>query len=220
MAMPHDLLGVSAVREPLSHALGTRAKVGCLRILSLIHEPLTQRDLARRAHFQHRTVQLALEELVALGFVSRIEGGRDFLVRLNREHRLAPAVEQIFRQEAEHFLELRRALVEAAGGRASQEVLSIVLFGSAARSEDTLGSDVDTLLIAPDARVRNSALERIESSREPLLERFGVRIHPVGYSLSEARRLWRQRRPPLPEALRDGIVLLGPPLRELLNGKG
>lgn len=202
-------------------ALGTRAKVGCLRVLSLIREPVTQRELARRARFQHRSVQLALEELVVLGFVSRMEGGRDFLVQLNRHHRLAPAVEQLFRQEAEHFLELRSALVaEVAKGRESREVLSLALFGSMARAEDGLESDLDALVIASDARARDGALERIGSAGEKMLERFGVRVRPIGYTLSEARRLWRQGRSPLPEALRDGIVLRGPPLREILSGQG
>lgn len=112
---PRDSEHRSVIREPLSFAMGTRGKVGCLRVLALIPGPSTQRELARRARFQHRTVKLALEDLVACGVVARIEGSRDFLVSLNHEHRLAPTLRELFRQEAEHFLELRPDLVRARG---------------------------------------------------------------------------------------------------------
>jgi predicted nucleotidyltransferase len=163
-------------------------------------------------------VQLALDELVQLGLVARLEGGRDFLVSLNRRHRLASALEALFRVEAEHFLELRgellRVLHEGFGEKA---LLSLVLFGSAARAEDRSSSDLDLLLIAADSASLEWAMNAIADATEGFSTRFGVTVRPIGYSLVQARRLWRQRRAPLVELHRDGIPLLGPPLRELLG---
>lgn len=209
----------SPVRDPLSYFLGTRAKVACLRILALIAEPVTQRELARRTGLQHRTIQLALQDLVTLGLVTRIEGGRDFLVRLNREHRLAPAVHEMFRREAEHFLELRRALVEAAArGKRNAGLVSLLVFGSVARGEDDVSSDLDVMVIAADAAAREHALERLEAAADNLRRRFGVRLRPIGYTVARARRLWRARRAPFPDVGRDAIVLFGKPVAAALNG--
>ena len=190
-------------------------------MLTFIGRPVTQREVARRARFQHRTVQLALDDLVDCGVVTRIEGGRDFLVSLNREHRLASTLEELFRREAEHFLELRRELSRAVAGpkMMKKDILSLALFGSVARSEDALKSDLDVLCITPNERARGSTLERTEASSEDLCKRFGARLRPIAYTLTEARRLWRAHRAPLPEAVRDAVVLAGPPLRQLLSGK-
>jgi predicted nucleotidyltransferase len=209
------------IREPLSYVLGTRGRVGSLRVLAVIHEPVTQREVARRARLQHRTVQLALDELVQLGVVSRLEGGRDFLVRLNRTHRLASPLQELFRIEAEHFLQLRSALTRLTmDGRKPKDVLSLVLYGSAARAEDRAASDLDVMLISEDAASLGSALSRLDAGKEQLRERFGVSLRPIGYTLTQARRLWRRRQTPLSEAQREGIPLVGPSLRELLSGEG
>jgi hypothetical protein len=141
-------------------------------------------------------------------------------VSLNREHRLAPALETLFRVEAEHFLELRAELLGVFGeGRMRKDLVSLVLFGSAARAEDLSSSDLDLLLIAKDAPSLERAGYAIGDAEEGLARRFGVMVRPIGYSLAQARRLWKQRRAPLAEVHRDGIPILGPPLRELLDGE-
>jgi predicted nucleotidyltransferase len=206
----------SAAREPLSYALGTRAKVACLRILSLADGPATQRQVARRAHLQHRSVQMALDELVALGLVTRVQGGRDFLVRLNAGHRLAASIVDAFRAEAAHFLELRRRLLElAAPNRRGSEITSLMLFGSVARADDDPDSDLDVLVVASDPE---PALQRLQGGMDDLRRVFGVRVKPIAYSVTDARRLWRQRGPLLRQIAKDGVVLFGSPLPNLVNG--
>ncbi|MEE8117120.1 MAG: nucleotidyltransferase domain-containing protein [Gemmatimonadales bacterium] len=206
-------------REPLSYLFGTRAKVSCVRVMCAAGDPITQREVARRAGVQHRSAQLALDELVAVGLVSRIEGGRDFLVRLNDEHHLGSAVRSLFNAEAAQFLELRRRLVEiATGGARVREIRSAVLFGSVARGDDRPDSDLDLLLIVADAGARERLLERFYAAVPHLHARFGCRVRPLAYTLAESRRCWRAHEPPLPDVARDGLVLFGPPLPDLLGG--
>jgi predicted nucleotidyltransferase len=207
------------VREPLSYILGTRAKVGCLRILSAIADPISQREVARRAGVQHRSARVAMDELVALGLVHRLEGGRDFLVSLNPHHHLTAALRELFRVESRYFVELRRELAERARRvPRPRAVRAVVLFGSVARGEDTPESDLDLLVITDDDVTRERVLERVTEEARGLWEAFGCRVRAIGYTLAEARRRWRRREPPLPEVARDGLVLVGPPLAELLGG--
>ena len=206
-------------REPLSYLFGTRAKVCCVRVLCAAGDPITQREVARRAGVQHRSAQLALDELVAVGLVSRMEGGRDLLVRLNDEHNLASAVRGLFNAEAGQFLELRQRLVEiATGGGRLRGIRSVVLFGSVARGDDTPDSDIDLLLIVADAGARERILERFDDAAPHLRAAFGCRVRPLAYTLAESRRQWRAHDPPLPDVARDGLVLFGPPLTDLLSG--
>lgn len=209
------------MREPLSYALSTRAKVACLRTLSLTSGGLTQREVARRAGVQHRSSQLALDDLVALGLVERLSGGRDFFVSLNGGHRLSGVIRELFRSESEFFLALRAELVAAVTDppRAAR-LSSIVIFGSVARGDDQLGSDLDLLVLAPRRSAIEPALVRLDEAAGPLHEHYGCALRPIAYTVAEARRRWLRREAPFPQIVRDHIVVVGPPLRELIDGKG
>jgi DNA-binding IclR family transcriptional regulator len=88
--------------------------VSVLRVLSADPAPISQRELARRARVPLRSTQAALRDLHALGVVRQMEGGRDYLVAMNMQHLLAPAVSALFSSESTFPLELRRAIVPSA----------------------------------------------------------------------------------------------------------
>ncbi|HLA89086.1 MAG TPA: hypothetical protein VJL28_01490 [Gemmatimonadaceae bacterium] len=213
--MPRKHPSGSATREPLAFALGTPAKVSALRALAGAGEPLSQRDIARRAGVQHRSARLALDELVLLGIVSRQVGGRDYLVRLNDAHRLAPALRELFSAEAGHFLDLRRHLAAvAAAGAGRARLVSVALFGSVARARDLPASDCDLLVVARDAPGLARALEDFRRVGAALRDSIGCRLSPVGYTRADAARRWRVRSAPFSDIRRDALVVYGPPLEE------
>lgn len=209
----------SAVREPLAHALGSVARVAALRVLVGAGEQLTQREVARRAGLQHRSIQLALHDLVALGLISRWEGGRDHVVRLQEEHRLVPAIRELFRREADHFLELRQELTTAAARLTRRSGLAgLALFGSVARGTDRPDSDLDLLVLVRHARDLEPALAAVGALAPRLQEKYGARLRPIGYVVRDAARLWRRKKAPFADMRQDAMVLAGPPLPELLHG--
>lgn len=209
----------SALREPLAYALGTPAKIATLRVLAGAGQPLTQREVARRAGVQHRAVQRALDELVPLGIVTRLEGGRDYLVRLSDDHRLSASFRALFASEAEHFLDLRRALAEAAQGMARRTgLVNLVLFGSVARARDGVESDCDLLVVARDQRGLDAALAGLASVAPRLESSHGCRVRPIGYTLEDAIGRWRSGEAPFPGIRRDGLVVFGRPLEDGLRG--
>ena len=205
------------LRQPLSYALGTRAKVALLRVLAVVPVQLGQRALARRAQVPHRTAQLALEELVKMGLVHRIQGGREFMVSLNRSHRLAAPISALLTAEGLLFQELlvRLSEVVAPGGRAPG-VVSVALFGSVARGTEGVESDLDVLLVAKDLPAREKYLDRLSAAIEPLAEEFGCELQPIGYTLSQMRAAFR-RAGLLKEVARDAVTVFGTSMRELLT---
>ena len=106
------------LNEPLGVLLGTRAKVGLLRILTAQGEPLSQRELARRAALTLRSAQQALADLYAMGVVTQIAGGRDHLSVFNTRHMLANALAALFAAESELARQLRAELVRVSTGNA------------------------------------------------------------------------------------------------------
>ena len=204
------------IHEPLGVVLGTRAKVNLLRVLTAESAPLSQRELARRAGVTLRSAQAALAELYAVGIVLRIEGGRDHLSHLNTRHVLATSLIGLFSAEAETARQLRQAIARAASGD-KDPPLGLYLFGSVARGEETLTSDVDILLIARDVAHREVLMDRTLSAVDPLRATYGASVAPIAYTVREARRGWNEHAAPWPELARDVVTIVGPPLGDLLK---
>ncbi len=204
------------LHEPLGVVLGTRAKVGILRVLTAQGAPLSQRELARRASVTLRSAQAALAELHAVGVVEKLVGGRDHLTRLNVRHVLAPTLTALFGAEAELARKMRSAIAAIAIGDKDPPV-GLYLFGSVARAEETIASDVDILLIACDAKHRDALLDRTLAGVESMRTQYGVAVAPIAYTIREARAAWGAQAAPWPELARDVVPILGPPLGEVLG---
>ena len=204
------------LRAPLSYALGTPAKVALLRLLAPRGDPVSQREAARRTGIQVRSAQRALDDLVALGVVTRLAGGREHLVRLNADHRLAPALTILFDAEADLFRALRQTLSEVATRHRPQPA-ALLLFGSAARGDDRLDSDLDVLGVARTQAEAGALLERLAAAAAAIRTAFGAELRPVVLTVAQLRSQWRTRGSLPRRAAEDALLVLGRPLPELVR---
>jgi predicted nucleotidyltransferase len=106
--------------------------------------PLTGRQVAARVpHRSQEAVSVALDRLVGQGIVHRQEPGRAYLHTPNYEHLAVAAL-----------VGLRAALIDRLRTHLSAwspPPHHASLFGSTARGDGDAGSDVDLLIIRPDA---------------------------------------------------------------------
>jgi predicted nucleotidyltransferase len=160
---------------------------------------------------------MALDDLVATGVVHRHIGGREHLLTLNDAHVLVPALRTVFAADADYLGGLRRAIIAVTRLDAAAGLLTVALFGSVARAEERPASDLDILLIGRTRAAAERWRGRYLEAAPGLQARFGARVNPVAYPLPEARQRWARRHPPFPELVRDAVVLVGPPLQEVLG---
>ena len=164
-----------------------------------------------------RSCLQALSALEDLRLVIRQRGGRDHLFNLNREHRLVQdGILPLLEVEAG----FARAVQDMLAGRLKREVLSLILFGSVAREEESARSDLDLCLIVSTSAEKGKALERVHALAPTVLQRYGVRISPIAFTLRQFRLAARRKRSPVREIVSEGIVLVGKQLKGLLSGKG
>jgi predicted nucleotidyltransferase len=116
-----------------------------LRVLARTTRVLTGREVAALAgRRSHSGVLDALNRLTEHGLVNRVELNRAYLFTLNREHLAAPAVDLL--------MEMRVELLRRIGGALdSWEIgpVHVSMFGSAARGDGGITSDIDLLVIRP-----------------------------------------------------------------------
>ena len=150
------------------------------------------RDLIRRIDGSPRPVQLALEKLLRQGLVESRRLGPLRMWRMDPANPLYPALRELYARTVGLVAQLRTLLEREAGLRYA------FVFGSYARGDDDVRSDVDVLIVG-DLR-GNDLLGRLQSLEATLSRE----INPVVWSESELLTRARERAPFL-------MTLLGEP---------
>lgn len=210
---------IACLHEPLSAVLGTRSKLAVLRILGQALTPLPLREVARRSGMAYRSIDLALGDLIAVGVVEELAGGRERRVRTCSGHRLAPVIAGLLRAEADFFPSLRAELKAIAVGGEKDGLLALAIVAATALREERLGEAVEVALVGCDALAANRWIERFESAADVLANRFGVDFHFSGYDLAGVRTLWESHTAAVEALVRGAESLVGLPLLALVEGQ-
>jgi hypothetical protein len=202
------------VARPYS-AVAPTVEGDVLVVLAATTKPLTGRQVAhlvRRG--SQKAVSVALDRLVAHGLVLREEAGSAYLHRLNRSHLAAAAVESLAEMRGEL---LRRLRVEIADWALAPVHAS--LFGSAARADGDMSSDIDLLVVRPAAVGEDDPAWREQLVGLATAVRSWTGNHAGIIELSQAdfEALPAQHPPILDDLRADGIDLAGQPLRRALR---
>jgi len=168
-----------------------------LAVLARTSEPLSGRGLAEltRPAVSSRQVATVLAALAQSGLVERQRAGSGYLYRLNRDHVAASAVLEL--------VGLRQALWDRMGAAIKAwtwRPAAVVVFGSAARGDGGLDSDIDVLV------VRRDDVDADDGAWQRDLVAFAAKVQRwSGNSCEVLERSARQ----LAEMAQGGEVLIG-----------
>jgi predicted nucleotidyltransferase len=148
----------------LAEVLGS----ACLARLALhfaVHAdpPMHFRALQRHTGLGSRSLQSALERMVAWGVLDRIEKGRHVFFRLREDHPRWGALRSLVRSFADPAEVLREAMADVEGIEAA------FVFGSTVRGDARPDSDVDLFVVGED--IPTVSLGRAVMSAQVLLDR-------------------------------------------------
>ena len=174
---------------------GVRGAV--LGVLLRTDAPLTGRQVHALVSDDYSlwTVQGALKTLTQLGLVNTQTIGRAGVHTVNEDHvSVAPL---------RALLDPIAALTDAVRDVVGDEVQTVVLFGSIARGEAKIDSDVDLAVIAPPEWDRRTDLE------DAVRTRLGNACDVLVFTLEDFSRLSDTGEPVGREILTDGVPLVG-----------
>ena len=188
-------------------------KLRLLRHLWSSGAPHTGRELARAVGLDPKNASIALRELTASGLVHRRSAGRAFLYSLNSDNYVVSEIlRRIFESERNWLQALATEVREVAG----RHVDSIVLYGSLAREQARPDSDIDFLVIVRSQVDPAVILERINSHRLRLEERYGYPLSVLVMTRSALREKAQAGDRLVLDILAQGQVVAGKPLSELV----
>jgi predicted nucleotidyltransferase len=187
-----------------------------LMVLAGTTQPLSGRRVARLAQRGSvAAVAKALDRLVRQGVVLRQEAPPALLYTLNRQHVAAPAVELLALIRIELLERLRQAF-----STWGVPPVHASLFGSAARGDGDLDSDIDIFVVRPsDVDAEDTSWDaQLRDIGDGVLAWTGNRAGVIDFAERDIGQMRDGNPPVLQELLRDAVDLAGTPLRELLEG--
>lgn len=174
---------------------GVRGAV--LAVLLRTGTPLTGRQVHALVpdRYSLSTVQATLRTLTQLGLVDSRTVGRASLHTVNESHcSIAPL---------RALLDPVTALTEAVRAAVDERVKAVILFGSSARGEATLGSDIDLAAIARRGWDGRARLE------DTVRARLGNNCDVLVFTPSEFSRLSAFGEPVVADIMSEGLALVG-----------
>jgi predicted nucleotidyltransferase len=200
----------------LDEVLSAQSHIMVLRALQDSAQGFTGREIARLTGLSHRSCLQALSKLEDLSIVQRQRGGRDHIFRLNRKN-------IIVSEGILPFLALERKILDRLLSfikrRLGKYAKSIILFGSVARGEETIESDLDVCVIVADKPSLNRVEEKLHDLQPEVRKVFGVNLAPIFYKVTDFKKYYYGNKPPVDEITKDGILIAGLSIKKLLNGK-
>jgi predicted nucleotidyltransferase len=185
--------------------------VRLLRALLAHGGPLSAARLAQETRLTPNGVRGVLYDLQRTGVVAIIGSGRSRLFQAIPGQPLVRALTPLFVAERERFDAMLNCVKVAT---ADSRIVSVWLFGSVARWEDAVDSDVDIAIV-----VHADGAETDEVSdwvRNTLIEhgrKLGFSISLTSMSSSDVERLRSENAPLWSDLLRDACVLKGSSLK-------
>lgn len=172
-----------------------------LAALVSISMPLTGRQISRLLESKSQSgVQKVLDRLSQQGLLDVVEAGNANLYSLNREHVAAAAVEALRDLRGKLFDRMAEAIKE---WRILPEAVAV--FGSAARGDGSVESDIDILIVRPAEPYYNHTTDMQQNEEEPL-EGFSYIWSSQLFELGRKVYRWSGNRASLMEVTREQLI--------------
>lgn len=194
--------------------LATRGRVNVLRVLWQSRAPLTAAEIARRAGLTYPATSTVLDSLLGLRVIERSPAGRGHTHWLVRDNEYVRAyVSPLFKNEEEMPERLEDYLRSLLGDRC----LSVVLFGSYARGDQTTESDVDVIAVPHTSEEKARLGRELFEIQQEFRGSWGAALSVIPYDPKEAATL-QERAPGLYQSLEgESLTVSGLPLVEWRN---
>jgi len=202
-------------RDPLNDVLRTATRVKILRLLARIPEMVfTGREMARHIGVARSNVGLALSALEQIGVVHSMAKGRSLLYRLNTRHILC---ERLLRDLFEKELGNLNYVTDEIPLNWPSDMRSLICYGSVARDEEKVTSDVDLCFVTRGSSSRSRVLRRLEEAQAEFYLRTGNRFSPYVISASTFAARYRRADPLIRRIASEGWVLRGDSIGDLVK---
>ena len=202
------------VHKILDNVFSTWSNIAVLRVINKVKIGLSGREIAKQAEMSAPSCFEALSALENLNIVTRQRGGREHFFFLNREHYVVKKIVILILNSERKFAESIYSEIKEGLGKHTS---SLIIFGSTARREEKIESDLDLCVVFGNSGSKSKIESIITNISLSLFRKYGVSLSPFYISEREFVRRAKNKRSPVNDILKDGLVVSGKTIKELLN---
>ena len=204
------------IHNKLDEILSRGSKVKVLRYLFLEDDEQTGRGIARAVEMSPSLVHSILSELFAESLVEVREKGKAKLYRLRRgSHIVKKLLQPLFEGEQNLFKDLTRDL-KTGILKSRQDVLSVSIFGSVAAKKETVGSDLDLLVVVGTASGKRNIQRSIDELSIDVAGKYGITLSPYVVTKGELKKKRSRELPLVKSILANNQLIYGEPVERIL----
>jgi len=204
------------IHDQLDGILSRGSKVRILRYLFQEDDEHTGRGIARAVGMSPSMAHSVLSELSAEGLVDVREKGRAKLYRLRMDSYIVEKVlGPLFEGEQNLFKDLTRDL-KTGILKSRQDVLSVSIFGSVAAKKETVGSDLDLLVVVGTASGKRNIQRSIDELSIDVAEKYGITLSPYVVTKGELKKKRSRELPLVKSILANNQLIYGEPVERIL----
>ena len=186
--------------------VGSKSSIGVLRVLDGVSVALSITQIARLAHLTRPAVISVLERLEQKGIVFLTRSGNARLYQLDRANiYVEKVISPLFELEQNLLEHMTKDVSHVLGPLA----VSIILFGSFARGDQTQSSDVDILVVAKDILKQKQVEHSLADYASHFYRRFGHGLQALVYDFAQANQLSLRAPALFAEIQEDGLLISG-----------
>lgn len=201
------------IHRTLDEIFRTWSNIAVLRALLDTKTGASGNEVARLSGMNPRSAFKALTLLEELGLVYRQIGGRDHLFTLNRDNYFVQeAIVNLFEVESN----FRKEIIKSLEAILKKRVYSAVIFGSTARKEENVLSDLDICCIVNSAIDRIFVSDALNKKTQMLYKKFGIKLTPIFFLKSQFMK--KKKNKLIRSIANEGILITGKHPRDLING--
>jgi predicted nucleotidyltransferase len=202
------------IHKILNEIFTTYSHIAILRELRFSKNGFSGREIATNAGISPPSCLAALSKLEKLKIVNRQIGGNVHIYTLNFNNIL---VKEGLLPLLEIEQSLPNKIISLLKKTLSKKSVSVILFGSVARLEETHSSDYDLCIVYQTQSDKKKLEEIINHIRQNFYSQFGISIAPYFISTSDFELRAKKKLSPVNDIVKEGKVIFGKSIRNLLN---
>lgn len=204
------------IHDKLDEILKHGSKIKILRFLFAEKDEHTGRAVAKGIKMSPSSAYNTLQVMKKEGLISAKKKGNAILYRLQENNYavkklLAPLFEKEKAVYDDVALFIRKSLMKH-----KSEVISIAIFGSIARKEETSGSDIDLLVIVENKNGKIKINKAIDELSAAIAKSFSAALSPYILTRLEIRQKYHKKQPVIISILENNRLIYGEPIERIL----
>ncbi len=204
------------IHDNLDAILRQGTKIKILRFLFSEKDEHTGRGIARSIGMSASSTHKTLQEMKSAGLINVRKKGNASLYKLQEDNYIVKELlEPLFKKERSLYkdiiLLIKRDLLQQ-----KEKIVSIAIFGSVARKEETSRSDIDLVIIAKDKIGKARVDKAMNKLSIDMAKKFSVAISPYILTKTAIRKKFIKKQAIISSILENHQLIYGEPIERIL----